>query len=374
MRDAIAILLLLLAAALPVSSRAAAPLRLIGVARLPPDADAGGWPVGGLSGIDYDARSDTWFVVSDDKSEFGPSRFHAVTLPYDARAVGLPVFSSTMVMRDARGAAFPASGAGAESLDSESIRIDPQGGFVVSSEGDPKDRFGPAIRRVDAQGRVMSQRVLPDLFTFDAMQKTGPRPNRSLEGLSFASDGGLWAAMEAPLFQDAPFPSLTRGAPVRFTLFSHGGARQYVYAVDPLPPQAAGRVADNGVSEILTVDDRHLLVLERSGVRQDDGDFHFFVRLYCASTENATEVSAMPSLAGRDYRVLRKRLVFDFAALAHPPSDNVEGMTWGRRLGNGNRSLVFVTDNNFSPRHASQFEVFEVESGARAVQKALGCP
>ncbi len=357
-----------------------ASLKLIGIAKVAPDAKAGGWQIGGLSGIDYDAAHDRWYVESDDKSEYGPSRFYVVALPYDGNGIGMPEFTATLPIQTPDGARFPESGHGGESLDTESIRLDPKsGGLVMSSEGDPRDGFGPAIRRIDRRGRVLSKLALPPLFAFDATGRTGPRPNRSLEGLTFTPDGaGLWASMEAPFFQDAPFPSLESGAPVRFTLFGAADsvARQYVYNVDPLLPQSAGRLSDNGVSEILAVDDRHLLVLERSGIKQDDGDFHFFVRLYCTSADGATDVSGLGGLAGRTYQAMRKRLVFNFATLTDPVSDNVEGMTWGRPLANGDRSLVFVTDNNFSARHDSQFEAFDVlrSNKGRSLARALGCP
>jgi hypothetical protein len=35
--------------------------------------------------------------------------------------------------------------------------------------------------------------------------------------------------------------------------------------------------------------------------------------------------------------------------------DNVEGMTWGPPLRSGERSLVFVSDNNFSASQVTQF-------------------
>lgn len=40
--------------------------------------------------------------------------------------------------------------------------------------------------------------------------------------------------------------------------------------------------------------------------------------------------------------------------------DNVEGITFGPKLANGNQSLVLVTDNNFSDKQKTQVLVFEV--------------
>ena len=40
------------------------------------------------------------------------------------------------------------------------------------------------------------------------------------------------------------------------------------------------------------------------------------------------------------------------------PLDNVEGMAFGKKLPDGRRSLVLVSDNNFSPAAFTQFLLF----------------
>ena len=42
------------------------------------------------------------------------------------------------------------------------------------------------------------------------------------------------------------------------------------------------------------------------------------------------------------------------------PLDNVEGMTFGPSLPDGRRSLILVSDNNFSPAAFTQFLLFAV--------------
>ena len=41
-------------------------------------------------------------------------------------------------------------------------------------------------------------------------------------------------------------------------------------------------------------------------------------------------------------------------------TDNIEGVTFGPRLANGHKTLVFVADNNFSPLEKAQLLLFEV--------------
>jgi hypothetical protein len=43
--------------------------------------------------------------------------------------------------------------------------------------------------------------------------------------------------------------------------------------------------------------------------------------------------------------------------------DNLEGMSWGPALANGHRSLVLISDDNFSPDEVTQLLVFDLVSG-----------
>ena len=57
----------------------------------------------------------------------------------------------------------------------------------------------------------------------------------------------------------------------------------------------------------------------------------------------------------------QKTLLFDLTDL-NIPIDNVEGITFGKTLPNGKRSLILVSDNNFAPTQFTQFLAFEIES------------
>ena len=46
-----------------------------------------------------------------------------------------------------------------------------------------------------------------------------------------------------------------------------------------------------------------------------------------------------------------------------PWVDNIECVTFGPRLPNGNASLIMASDNNFSPKQVNQFLSFEVLPG-----------
>jgi hypothetical protein len=344
-------------------------LRLIGEQRLASRLSFKDTVVGGLSGIDYDPRSGEWIMESDDRSEIGPARFYSARLDYDDHAFRSVSLSDVHYFRQADGTPYPGAATvqalGGEVPDIESIRFDPlEGSIWYSSEGDRKRNHQPFVRQASADGGLMKDLPMPAMLRAWPTREAGPRSNLSFEGLAFAPDGrSLWLAMEAPLYQDGPVATPAAGAMVRISRFDRDGRmlRQFAYPIDAIahaPP--AGRFADNGVSEILAIDEQHLYVIERSGVQDAAGDFTFYIKLYEVDFSGATDVASLPTLQGATYTPGRKRLVLDFGTLGLPYVGNIEGMSWGLPLGGGRESLVFVADDNFLSREVTQFLVFEV--------------
>lgn len=365
----------LLAAAPAVSFAAGAAsaqiagLRLIGEQRIPHLAAFQGTVVGGLSSIDYDARTGIWIMASDDRSEHGPARFYSARLDYDQAQFRTVTLDAVHAFRQADGSTYPSPAEyarrGGEVADIEAIRFDPlDGSLWYASEGDGKRDIGPSIRQATADGTYRAAMPLPAMFRANPQHNVGPRTNLSAEGLSFAPDGKtLWVGMEAPLYQDGPLATPEHGAVSRLTRLERNGGMvaQYAYRLDRVQGVAApGRFADNGLSEILAVDAQRLLVLERSGVQGADGRFAYHIRLYLAELAGATDVSGLASLAGQGYQTLNKRLLLDLDAAGLAHVDNLEGMSWGPVLANGHRSLVIISDDNFSPDQVTQLLAFEV--------------
>lgn len=268
-------------------------------------------------------------------------------------------------MRRPKGGYYPAPGSGQEALDAESMRKVPGSRSLIwSSEGDARDGFGPAIRTTSFHGHSSAALALPPVFRFDLARTKGPRANLSFEGLSFEPSGqSLWVSLEAPLIEDGAPAGPETGAIVRLSRLSYPSlvlTAQFAYNVEAIGPVPANRLADNGVSEIVALDSRRLLVLERSGIQQQDGEFTYRSRLYCADLSSSQDVTEISSLRGQPLRLAAKRLVLDFRSIPSPRIDNVEGMTLGPMLSNGNQTIVFVTDNDFSARRDSQVIAFEI--------------
>jgi hypothetical protein len=151
-------------------------------------------------------------------------------------------------------------------------------------------------------------------------QEIGPRHNLGFEGVSFAPDGrSVWLAMESALYQDGPIATPSTGAIARLTRFDRD--RKMLGRSSPIRstrsrPVPTGKNGDNGISEILALDDTHALVLERSGVEGADGVWKMYIRIYAIDTAGATDIAAVPSLASANYIPVAKRLVIDLAKTA----------------------------------------------------------
>jgi hypothetical protein len=353
--------------ALVGSAQAAPRLSLLGAYDVPKDLAVDGAPFGGVSGIDYDPATADWLMISDDRSDKAPTRFYRVRLTYDARGVSAFSLKSSIALRQENGETFPPTKSpDGERADAESLRRDPLNGQIVwTSEGDPARGFDPALRRTDARGAPLGVVPLPPGLAFDSRGLSGARPNLTIEGLSFSPDGrSLWVSMEAPLIQDGPVSSVMAGGLARITRLDRQGGMlaQYAYSLDPIQAAPmAGMRADNGISEILSVDDHRLLVLERSGVEARKGHFAFHCRLYLVDTKQGQDIAGRESLASGPVRPLAKRLLVNFAKLEAIDAGNLEAMAWGPRLKDGRRTLVLMADDNFDPDSPGAVLMFAVE-------------
>ena len=360
---------LLAACAAPPGPGCAARLRFIGEQRIAHAHPFQGTVVGGLSGIDYDARRGAWIMASDDRAERGPARFYTARLDLDAAAFRSVTLDAVHGFRQPDGSAYPSPAAvkelGGAVPDIEAIRVDPADGSIwYASEGNGPYGMAPFVRQAYPNGAWRATLPMPARLSIQADHAAGPRSNLSFEGLAFAPDGrSLWLAMEAPLFQDGPLADTRHGALARFTRFDRAGAvlAQYAYPLDPVQGVAApGRFSDNGVAEILMIDDRTMLVLERSGVQDAAGNFRFYIRLYVADVAGADDIRTVAALHDDGVRPMHKRLLLDVNASGLERVDNLEGMAWGPVLANGHRSLVLVSDDNFSASQVTQLLAFEV--------------
>jgi hypothetical protein len=328
--------------------------------------------VGGLSSLVYRPDTKTYFILCDDPSTAQAARFYEANLVFDAGQFSAVTFTRTVPLERPDGTPFPNATTDRNgTVDPEGLAFNPAtGNMYWSSEGErtpasnPPVLVQPFIREMTPDGDHVAEFALPDLFRIKATDN-GPRRNGVFEALTLSADGKhLFASLEEPLYEDGPQASLNAGGVVRilkFDLASRNLVAQYAYPIDKVhaAPNPAGQFSLNGVVEILPLTDGKLLVMERSFAIGATPDFA--VKIYEADLGAATDVSALPALAGATYTPAAKKLVLDVGSTGISRVDNLEGMAFGPTLANGNRSLVLVSDNNFNPLQLTQFLAFEIK-------------
>lgn len=359
------------------ATRADFTLRLIGQRRLDHRLAFAGTTVGGLSGIDYDPTSDVYYLISDDRSVFSPTRFYTARLKIDEHGFADVALQTVVTLLRPDGTTYPPRGS-EDAADAEAIRFDRITHTLWwTSEGERtlgKRRGGPRlidpfVRQSSLDGRYLGEVPLDPMFRIDNRDR-GPRDNRVFEGATLSVDArSLWVALEGPLIQDGPLPTSVHGAWSRFSRYdrmhSNGFgslALQLAYPIDPIPAENALTLsyAINGVSELLAFDANRFLVLERAFIL----GLGWRVRLYEADANGASDIKAIASLVDRavDFVPMAKRLVLDLNTLGIG-IDNLEGLCFGPTLANGHRTLVLVSDDNFNPGQTTQFLTFEIVPG-----------
>ena len=327
--------------------------------------------VGGLSGIDYDAADDKYFLICDDRSAVNPARFYTAHISFTQKGIDTVYFTGVQTLLQQNGNVYPNSKQDPyHTPDPEAIRFNPQTRQLIwTSEGERivKDNNivleNPAIISITEKGKYIDSFSLPHNLI---MQNTenGPRQNGVLEGLTFSDHfKNLYVNVEEPLYEDGPRADVTdNGAFIRifkFNVISRQNTQQVAYKLEPVAHAAnpANEFKINGIPDILFLSDNKLLVIERSF---STGRLACTIKLFLADLNNATDIKKMPSLKlNNSFVPATKKLLLNMDDLGIY-IDNVEGVTFGPVLPNGHKTLLFVADNNFNPLEKTQFLLFEV--------------
>ena len=327
--------------------------------------------VGGLSGIDYDAKHDCYYMICDDRSSINPARFYTANIFLTEKGIDSVRFTSVNYMLQPGGTVYPNNKQDPYNTpDPEAMRYDPlRNQLVWNSEGErfikEKDTVlsDPAIRIINMNGKFADSFSIPSNLRMQAMEK-GPRQNSVFEGMSFADNyKTLFISVEEPLYEDGPRADLTENdAYIRILEFDVDNKKnisQYAYKLAPVafPPDPATTFKINGVPDILSIGNDALLVIERSF---SAGHTESNIKIFMADLSRATDIKNISSLwKNKNFIAATKKLLLNMDELGIY-TDNIEGVTFGPVLPNGHKTLLFVSDNNFNPLEKTQLLLFEV--------------
>ena len=334
-------------------------IRFIGEQIIPANQEFENTSVGGLSSIDY--ANGKYYCISDDKRK--PTRFYEMELIFDKNS-----FSRINVTN-----VIPILNEQLE-LDPEALRFDTHSGnFVWTSEGSIIKGINPAVFEINSKGESVREIPLPKMFQVSDSPNYGVRNNGTFEGLSLSQNPDyFWLAMELPLKQDGEEPRLINtNSPVRISKIDRKTGKiiaQFAYKLDKIPRDSkpSGKFTVNGLPEILSIDDTTFFFVERAYASGHENGGNS-VKLYRVDLSDASDISKIESLQGTTYKPAKKTLVLDFDTIRPKLTkgiiDNIEGVTFGKKLANGNQTLVFISDNNFNlygTQQLTQVIVFEL--------------
>lgn len=339
---------------------------------------------GGISGLDYDAATNSYYAISDDRSQNAPAggnnaaRFYNISISVGATGFSGPnpvTINSVNQMLRPDGTSFPTLG-----VDPESIRVRRSGsdvslfwtseGAAVATSNPPLQN--PFIREMTTTGGYVREFTNPAKINPDgvgAAQTRGVRNNLGYEGFTFSTDGTrAYGAIESSLFQDGPRSTAITGSTNRIVEFNAATGqptREFAYVTDPIQALNPANANDNGVSEILAIDEGVFLVVERSFALNEGNS----IRVYKVNVNGASDVSGLDSLVGQSYVPATRELLLSLPQPALGGSfnpDNVEALTFGPVLPNGDQSFILAVDNNFSAGQTTQFILIAVPGPSAA--------
>lgn len=257
-------------------------------------------PIEELSGIEYTGVDNRYYVIPQSRN-----KTHIFLCSINTQPIGIKVeFDSVLYLKHGP-------------LEAESIRINPADSLLYLAEEASGKSY---IHQVDAN---------LDLKTIYTSTKE-QRYNRGYEGLCFNPQGTImYMGLERP-------KQGNKTSIIAYNLESNIEV-SYTYALDILPFDDR---KDNGITELLTLNDSTLIVIERAFLGPKNGNS---IRVYKARIPtNGTEIKKV-------------KLLTDFSA--SPQIDNIEGVSFSA----SGKELIFISDNNGNKHQQNLFISMKIE-------------
>ncbi len=325
------------------------------------------------SGIAYSGAGNTYLFTPDRGPNDGLSnyidRFYEMSLtiqvsPNQGQSVITPGLAGlkTTVLTQSPGVPFVGTSSAfdvpptpnALRFDAEAVRVAQNGQSIfVSDEYGPYiyqfDRAtGQRIRSIDVPAKFLIANPNADVNTEIANNTAQGRiTNRGMEGLAISPDGKtLFGMMQSPLAQDGG----RNQTAVRILAvdLATNATKEYAYLLDR--PQ-------NGVNEIVAINDHQFLVIERDG---NGGANAAIKKIYKIDITGATDVSNIADLRAGGFTPVAKDgtplvdlldpafgIRDQLLAAGIPFPEKVEGLAFGPDLEDGRHLLWVTVDNDF---------------------------
>ncbi|MBD2559806.1 MULTISPECIES: esterase-like activity of phytase family protein [Nostoc] len=318
--------------------------------------------VGGLSGITYDAKNSLYYAISDDRGQKDNARLYTLTIDLSKGSLqqGRVVPVSVTTLLNENGQTFSPG-----ETDTEGIALTNKATVFISSEGDAAKLINPFIKEfLLSSGREIATLPIPNKLFTDKSGQQGIRNNLAFESLTITPDKKhLFTATENALIQDGVAAKPNIGSPCRilqYNLLNNQPEKEFLYQTEPVSPflNLTGKFA-SGLPDLLALDNQgHFLSLERSFT-----GLGFAISLFQISLEGSDDIHQIDSLLAVDSKNIKpvqKKLLLDLRTL-DVLLDNIEGLTLGPKLPDGQQSLILISDNNFNSLQRTQILAFKLK-------------
>lgn len=257
-------------------------------------------PIEELSGIEYTGVDNSYYVIPQSRS-----KAHLFLCSITMEPNGIKVeFDSIIYLKHGP-------------LEAESVRVNPANNLLYIAEEGNGTSY---IHQVD------KDLGLKTVYTSTKEQ----RYNRGYEGLCFNPKGTImYLGLERP--KDGNMTSI-----VAYNLANKIEV-SYSYALDILPLDDR---KDNGITELLTLNDSTLIVVERAFLGSKNGTS---IRVYKAR------------IPKKGNEIKKVKLLTTFSA--SPEIDNIEGVTFSA----SGAELIFISDNNGNKHQQNLFISMRIE-------------
>lgn len=341
-------------------------INFIGSATFPTGYTFKKTPMGGFSGITYDAKKQLYYTISDDRSEKAAARFYTLKIDLSNGTLTnekvVPVGVTTLLNESRQ--TFPRG-----TIDSEGIALTNKETVYISSEGDNLKQITPFLKEFSlSSGQVLRTLPIPNKFLPDKSGKQGVRNNLAFESLTITPNNkSLFTATENALIQDGPEAKPKISSPCRilqYNLLTQQPEKEFLYQTEAVAPilNIFSRLSpqfSSGLTDLATLDNQgHFISLERTFT-----GFGFSIALFQISLEGADDIHNINSLLAVDLnkvKPIKKELLLDLRKL-DVALDNIEGLTLGPKLPDGQLSLILVSDNNFNRLQRTQILAFKLK-------------
>ncbi|MEH2168576.1 MAG: esterase-like activity of phytase family protein [Nostoc sp.] len=337
-------------------------IEFIGEATLPKGLIFQKTEVGGLSGITYNAKNNLYYAISDDRGQKATARFYTLKIDLSKSSLQksgiIPVSVTTLLNEN--GQTFRPG-----ETDTEGIALTNKATVFISSEGNAEKLINPFIKEFSlSSGKEIVTLPIPNKFLPNKTNQKGIRNNLAFESLTITPDNkNLFTATENALIQDGVAAKPNIGSPCRilqYNLLNNQPEKEFLYQTEPVTPflNLIGKFA-SGLPDLLALDNQgHFLSLERSFT-----GLGFAISLFQVSLEGADDIHNIDSLLAVDsknIKPVKKKLLLDLRKL-DVLLDNIEGLTLGPKLQDGQQSLILISDNNFNSLQRTQILAFKIK-------------